>query len=139
MSFFKLLFMFFFLNKKYKAIHPNIKWRIPGAGFSKPLFKYEFITLKATPILKIEKIIRKGLCNLLISKNFHTYKANNPREKAETPYILAKPSASGETLLNSGILSAAKNNTIPARISTIAVKRKNFLIIFFVIERDQIK
>ena len=108
MSFFKLLFMFFFLNKKYKAIHPNIKWRIPGAGFSKPLFKYEFITLKATPILKIEKIIRK-------------------------------PSVSGETLLNSGILSAAKNNTIPARISTIAVKRKNFLIIFFVIERDQIK
>ena len=36
-------------------------------------------------------------------------------------------------VIKSGILSAAKNKERPARISTIAVKRKNFLIIFCLI------
>ena len=87
------------------------------------------MTAKAIPMLKIENIIKKGMCSFFKSKNFHENKAKRPNENAATPYILAKPIVRGLELIKSGIFSAAKNNTKPARISIIAVKRKNFLII----------
>ena len=91
------------------------------------------MTAKAIPVLKIENMIKKGICSFLKSKNFQEYNAKSPKENAATPYILAKPIVRGLALLNSGIFSAAKNNTNPARISITAVKRKNFLIIFCLI------
>ena len=84
-------------------------------------------------ILKIEKIVKKGMCSFFELKNFQEYNAKSPIENAATPYILAKPMVSGLALIKSGVLSAAKNKARPARISTIAVKRKKFLIIFCLI------
>lgn len=91
------------------------------------------MTAKAIPMLKIEKIIKNGLCNIFKSKNFQENKAYRPKENAATPYILAKPIVSGLALIKSGIFSAAKNKLRPAIISIIAVKRKNFLIISYLI------
>lgn len=91
------------------------------------------MTAKAIPKLKIEKIIKNGLCNFFKSKYFQENKAYRPKENAATPYILAKPIVNGLALIKSGIFSAAKNKLIPARISIIAVKRKNFLIIYYLI------
>ena len=73
------------------------------------------------------------MCSFLKSKNLQEYNAKSPKENAATPYILAKPMVSGLALIKSGIFSVAKNKARPARISTIAVKRKNFLIIFYLI------
>jgi hypothetical protein len=87
------------------------------------------MTAKAIPMLKIENIIKKGMCSIFKSKYFHENKAKRPKENAATPYILAKPIVNGLALIKSGIFSAAKNKARPARISIIAVKRKNFLII----------
>ena len=87
------------------------------------------MTAKAIPILKIENIIKKGMCSIFKSKYFHENKAKRPKENAAKPYILAKPIVNGLALIKSGIFSAAKNKARPARISIIDVKRKNFLII----------
>ena len=68
------------------------------------------MTAKAIPMLKIEKIIKNGLCNIFKSKNFQENKAYRPKENAATPYILAKPIVSGLALLNQVFFQQQKIN-----------------------------